>query len=523
MATPAAQVPRQGPLPTLTRDEVRQQLARVDTARYLLSRQRLWARRTLRGLHIVEKNHGTLSVDKWLRMYTDPRFVSTMGDDELRGVVWHEVNHVLRRHHDRLSFGPEMDATDHMAANVSADCEINQDLQTQGIVLPPNVVYPDNMDLEPGRTAEHYYETLKKRWAEEDAEAERQWRDQQQQQEYDDEGEDDEDGYGDPDGDQQGGDGDQDGQPGDGPPQPGGGGGTPQPGDGPLKPGDDSGPAGGGADDGSRPPTPPSPGNSPDAPPAPRPPKPERPNPKCGSGSGNEALEEDPEPDGNTKARVNREKRRQAEDIVQEVAEGGGYSAVGEETYKAAVEYLGKAKHDWRKTMATVIRNAFEKAMDDAEESTFRRPSRRAVAIPDVRLPSGYRPVPLLWVIIDVSGSMDKPKVEAALRETHGILDRLAMPVFEGLAWNTDLVTQRPVQGHDDIAPLVEFVGGGTSMVSAIGYAYEHGAEVVIVLTDADCAWTGIAQVGRPLIIGGIKRKMAKVLPTWAKVVDVED
>lgn len=550
----------QTPLPTLTAAQVTEQIARVDTARYLLSRRNKWARRTLRGLKITVRNHGTMSVDKWLRLYVDPRFVSTQTDSQLLGDLWHEANHILRHHHDRLGFGDEMTRTDHMAANCGADCEINQDLLTQGFELPEWVVTPDNLELPEGETAEHYAATLKGRWAKEDAERQRQAQREQRDRQDDDGNADDDDSdeYGDDDGDPDGYDeqyddrdtppqdsdgdpqGDGDPQPGDGDPQPGDG--DPVPGDGPPQPGDSPGGDGGGAGGGPQT-TPSSPGTTPggglggdrttpggDAPgegdPTDGPPPPGRPNPQCGSGSGGEALDEDPEPDGNVKARVDREQRRQAEDIIEQVEQqdGGSYSKVGAETYKAAIEYIGKPRHDWRKTMATVIRNAFEKAMDDSEESTFRRPSRRAVAMPDVRLPSGYRPIPVLWTIIDVSGSMNKPKVEAALREMHGILDRLAMPVFQGVAWNTTLVHERPVSTHADIAPLVEYVGGGTSMVAAITYAAEHGAEVIVCLTDADCHWTGLEPwKARPLIIGGIARKKARELPKWAKVVDLEE
>lgn len=524
------------------------QIGRVDTARYVLQRKHRWARRTLRSLKLVQKHHGTLSVDKWGRLYVDLGFVSTLSDVELVGVVWHEVNHLLRRHPDRLGFDPNMGKTRHMAANVGADVEINQDLRTQGITLPPNVCYPDTkgIELPAGRTAEHYMRELLARWAEEDKQAQQamedalrddrddddpgeeqedpdaddafdddEWRDPDDRDVPDDPNDDGDDAPG-------GGDDDEDGDAGDGDAQGGNGGGE----DGTTPQTDKAGPGAGGGnlpvgDEGK---------GSPDSS---APPRPDIPG--CGSAAGGEAVDEDDEPDGNQKARFNREQQKQAEDIVEEVENGGGYSDVGKGLYEIAKGVLGKSEHDWRKTMGAVIRAAMERAMDDKEELTFRRPSRRGIAIPKMRLPSGYRPVPYLWVVVDVSGSMDAPKVWAAMRETHGILERLALPVFMGLAWDTELQAEVTIQTDSDIDKLLDKHGGGTNMVAAINYAYKRGAEVVVCLTDAECDWqhdntfvngdyrTEALIPGRPLIIGGINRDEGYTLPSWAKVVDVEE
>lgn len=414
-----------------------------------------------------------------------------------------------------------------MAANVGADVEINQDLRTQGIALPVGVCYPDTpgIELPAGRTAEHYMGELLARWAEEDKQQEQQRAQRDPDGEYNDPGEEQEDpdAYDDDVRDPYDDDGgDDDGDAGDGDAQGGNGGGE----DGTTPQMDKAGPGAGGGN-------PPVGDEGKGSPDSPAPPRPDIPG--CGSGAGGEAVDEDDEPDGNQKARFNREQQKQAEDIVAEVEEGGGYSDVGKGLYEIAKGVLGKSEHDWRKTMGSVIRAAMERAQDDKEELTFRRPSRRGIAIPKMRLPSGYRPVPYLWVVVDVSGSMDKAKVTAAMRETHGILERLALPVFMGLAWDTELQAEVTIQTDSDIDKLLDKHGGGTNMVAAINYAYKRGAEVVVCLTDAECDWhhdntyvngdyvTEALIPGRPLIIGGINRDEGYTLPSWAKVVDVEE
>lgn len=144
----------------------------------------------------------------------------------------------------------------------------------------------------------------------------------------------------------------------------------------------------------------------------------------------------------------------------------------------------------------------------------------------NVILPGSFRPVPKLAVVIDVSGSMVKEKVRAAMRETHGILERLAIPEFTAYAWNTKLVATQFVRSNADIEQVFRNVGGGTDMEGAIEYARSQGAEVVVCLTDCQCSWHRLEdRNSTPLVIGAIEyhHSAGYPLPSYARVVDITE
>lgn len=498
--------------PGITQEQAEECERRLDTARFVLMRRHRWAKRTLRNLTLRLRPAGTLAVDRWLRLYANPAFVAAITDDELVGVFWHEAHHILRHHPDRLEGSLYPNQT-----NKGADAEINGDLLRQGIPLPRGVVTPASLGMPDNLTAEEYVRRLGEGEGQDDDYDDEpggpydDTDDDYEPDDYDDIPNDDRwptptpdaddrwPGEGDQgdEGEDEGSDGADGGAPGDGG-MPGSAQGDEQGGE-----GDDTGKVPGEWD-------------------------PDADNPfgdmTCGSGSGEwDGFEEDPEPDADEQARLNREQRKQDIDTVDEVESGGGYSTgVSESMYREAKERLGRSDYDWRETIGAEIRTAMEMASDDHEEYTFRKRSRRQGETNDIILPAAFRPIPDLWVIVDASGSMDVPKTEAAMREFHGILDRLAIPGFHGMAWDTDLMEERFVETQDDIDALLHH-GGGTKMVAAVNYAIENGAEVVVVLSDTDCTWEGITNPDVPLIIGVINKQGQHVLPRWARIVPVED
>ena len=246
----------------------------------------------------------------------------------------------------------------------------------------------------------------------------------------------------------------------------------------------------------------------------------------CGSGGGGDAHPEEKQaPDQKEQSRLNREARGQAKDVVDEV-NANGYSEVGRATYEAAIEVLGTTKVDWRKETAVEVRRAMEQVTDEAEEYTFKRRSRRQAALDDSGLlvPGSHRPIPDLRVVVDVSGSMDAAKLTAALREVRGVLERLAIPEFIAYAWSSHQEGE-PVRVRTvaDVQRIVSTHGGGTDMQSGVMHAKAEGAEVIVVMTDAECKWTWLDQHDEyaPLIICGINRRPNYQLPSYARVVDV--
>ena len=100
----------------------------------------------------------TMGVTKNGILLWDPKFVSDPNTTiaTLGAVLVHELMHLLQNHHLRaLPSGAEPQLW-----NIAADCEINDDLREM-MTLPDFVVEPEKYKLEPGLTAEEYYEALR--------------------------------------------------------------------------------------------------------------------------------------------------------------------------------------------------------------------------------------------------------------------------------------------------------------------------------------------------------------------------
>lgn len=90
-----------------------------------------------------------------------------------------------------------------------------------------------------------------------------------------------------------------------------------------------------------------------------------------------------------------------------------------------AEELLG-ARVDWRRVLAAEIRRGVA-AVAGAVDYSYRRPSRRASAMPDVVMPTMKRSVPEVAVVVDTSGSMNETLLSRALSEVDGLLRSLGL------------------------------------------------------------------------------------------------
>ena len=101
---------------------------------------------------------GTMAVDRRGRLYYSPDFVQDLTDQELVGLIWHEVNHLVRDHPTRGQNLPDIHRR-----GVSADLEINDDAEEAGVTLPTGEhrgVYPEDFGLPRRLTMEEYYHRL---------------------------------------------------------------------------------------------------------------------------------------------------------------------------------------------------------------------------------------------------------------------------------------------------------------------------------------------------------------------------
>jgi len=138
-------------------------LKAIATAPYLATA--IWS------LHPVESSLvPSMGVDKYWRLYWNPEALEIWTVEEAAGVVIHEIWHLLREHPGRAELkgidpkNPTIKTVgDHLIWNLAADCEINDDLKQESIVLPKDSVLPNNYDLPNNKLAEWYYDKLHKK------------------------------------------------------------------------------------------------------------------------------------------------------------------------------------------------------------------------------------------------------------------------------------------------------------------------------------------------------------------------
>ena len=95
----------------------------------------------------ADPNVPTLATSAYWVTHYNPATVATWTPAEAGAVLVHELEHLLRRHHERCG------DRDPANWNVAGDAEINQRLAG----LPDGAVYPESLGMPRGRTAEVYY------------------------------------------------------------------------------------------------------------------------------------------------------------------------------------------------------------------------------------------------------------------------------------------------------------------------------------------------------------------------------
>ncbi|SDJ18347.1 vWA domain-containing protein [Nonomuraea jiangxiensis] len=138
---------------------------------------------------------------------------------------------------------------------------------------------------------------------------------------------------------------------------------------------------------------------------------------------------------------------------------------------------------DWRTRLAAVVKRGSAEAAGRVDYS-YRRPSRRAAAVPAIILPALVRPLPRIAVVIDTSGSVGRTELAQALGELDGVLHAAGHRRIDVICCDSEAYPVQRVRA----AAEVELVGGGGTDLRP-GFVAAGGADVVIVLTDGDTPW----------------------------------
>ena len=463
-------------------------------ARLRLVKERPYLASALWAMTPVERpGLKTLAVDRWWRLYYDPAVADEWKVEELAGVLYHEVCHLLRNHSERMA-----NFDDPVLANEAADAEINDGILREGVKLPGNSITPAVFGLPENLFAEEYY-----------AELEKMRRNL---------------------------------MPGAGGAQPGskGDGADSQPGlSRDSKPGDVGGqdgssavndlPAssgqllGGSGQLASSSQFPADSGESHGSgagwkEPGKEPGEAQVPAPGagwCGScATGRQAPWEDGPPSSSSQG----VKRAQAELIRREVArqiqEHSRTRGDIPGHWARWAETLLRPKVNWRRELAAAIRHAVADVAG-AVDYSYRKPSRRQGASSDVVLPALRQPVPSVAVVVDTSGSMSDGMLSQALAEVSGILKGMGQK--EGVhvfSCDAQVHACRKVFR----ASQVQLAGGGgTDMGAGLAAAarLKPVPQVAIVITDGYTPWPddpprGVGKVVVALVGDGDA-------PAWAK------
>ena len=133
----------------------------MQAARLKVVKDRPYLASVLYALQPVEvEGLGTMGVDARMRLFFDPA-CDKWGVDGCAAVMYHEVGHVLRAHHERM-IDSNIGEDEALTWNLAGDCEINDDLVAEGIKFPEPPCLPKNFNMQDGLLAEEYMQQLRK-------------------------------------------------------------------------------------------------------------------------------------------------------------------------------------------------------------------------------------------------------------------------------------------------------------------------------------------------------------------------
>jgi len=447
---------------------------------------------------VETRNVDTMSVDKYGRLYFNPEWIDTVSVEELAGVVYHEIWHLLRRHPLRLTHYPQV------VANLAADMEINDDIRSERISLPENVVYPEDFEFPENQTAEYYASRLLDEYEIEYVPVVSNQT------------------------------GDSDSHSGSGSSGSGASNDSGQSGNHSGNRSSSHSGSHSGSQSGSQ-----SANQSGDrsgqsgSQPVSRVPK--RITVRVrgfggleGSGAtGQSAPWESPTGDVDssvphlTEAELEIIREQVAQDVRRYAQDRMKRGDIPEHWKRWAEEILSPPKVPWQTLLRSLVNSAVTTAAGRVDY-TYRRVSRRQYAVDDVVLPGLDEPVVRSAVVLDVSGSVSDESLGVALREVRGILEsshgRIATRVY---------AVDSQVQAAADVFDVSEIKrilkgGGGTDMGVGIRQALMDNppCDVIVVITDGYTSWPHKKPGDVPIVVcllpGG-----SKDIPKWARVVKI--
>lgn len=245
----------------------------------------------------------------------------------------------------------------------------------------------------------------------------------------------------------------------------------------------------------------------------------------CGSGAHGDAAAWEPPPPSKNDDHQGVSKDQQQlirRNVAAEIARSDA-DAVSAGLRRWAADQL-EPSIDWRAELAASIRRAVS-ATSGAVDYSYRRPSRRSVAVGSVVLPSLMRPTVEVAVVCDTSASVSDELLSQAMAEVDGLLRAVGTREISVFAVDDAVrAVSRATNGRD-----VSLIGGGgTDMAVGIDAAMSArpNPAVLVVLTDGHTPWP--EHEPKATVVAGILRDAADDLtpqpptpPAWVKAIAI--
>ncbi|WP_262380057.1 DUF2201 family putative metallopeptidase [Nonomuraea sp. PA05] len=173
----------------------------------------------------------------------------------------------------------------------------------------------------------------------------------------------------------------------------------------------------------------------------------------------------------------------------------------------------------WRRHLSAKVRHGLAQAAGRVDY-TYRRPSRRAAALPGIVLPSLRQPLPSVTVLIDTSGSVTETMLAQALAEVTGVLRAVGVGRRLLTVITCDARAYRP-QNLGRVSNVRLDGGGGTDLRAgfAAALAGRPPPDLIIALTDGRTPWPHRPPATRVIVALLDATGQA---PEWAETVHVE-
>jgi len=249
-------------------------------------------------------------------------------------------------------------------------------------------------------------------------------------------------------------------------------------------------------------------------------------DPDCGSGSDGRVRDWEKQADqgsGLPPGEQHLLRSQVASEVLRYCREGAGRLSAG---WRRWAEDQLEPKVDWRRVLAAEIRKGLSTVSGRVDYS-YRRPSRRASASPEVVMPALERPVPEVLILCDTSGSMGDEALATVLVEVDALLKGVGLARNRVRVMAVDAAVQS-VQQVTSARQINLLGGGGTDMGAGLAAAarLRPRPSVVVVLTDGLTPWPQEGPKGMQVVVGVIGTPASGgrpwAAPAWARVVAID-